>query len=618
MIFTEHKAKILAMTAAHTDELHAMWSRMFEPQTCEDCLVRLMDHSNNFYTDLLKESREKEQGIISEIASLRTEAIDLTRLLHESVDMDALIQPDDMPLVIWQLKLDKSVDHLREEVARRRAEITELLLQQEQLCEELGELPQPLLADTLPLPEEMVAFRDRLEQLRHQRVQRRKEMDQLRLEIKEDMKRLELHVQTDTGKRFLNQENPCLRPESFERLRLMRQEYADQVQELRNQIDEMRGKVDLLWERLKLTDEFAKRRVRESTSYTQRTYDILREELQRCQAMRRQNLKAFIEQLRIEINEWWDLTLKSTEERRRFNSYFSDPESEDVLELLEMELDELKNFYNSNKKIFELYANRTELWSRMEALEAKANDPNRFNNRGGQLLKEEKERKAMTTRLPKIDQQITELVKSYMAHANTPFLVNGEDILESMSADWEHHRQSKKQPSAHKNYPTITASKMKPPSVPLTPNTLKSNKAMNGSSSSLKKSPSKMHATSEAKSTGNLQKRRHPTNGKTSPKPVAAAKRNLISSLECNNSGPVLGVNGQKLLKSPQKKVRVLEYSVRRGKPTGRPSTGSRNNRRIPPIPQVRVQPPSSEENESEDSEEPETQTSVEAYPNHI
>ncbi|KAH8368257.1 hypothetical protein KR084_009027 [Drosophila pseudotakahashii] len=605
MIFTEHKARILAMTGDHVDELHALWSRMFEPQTREDCLIRLKDHAHSFYTDLLKESREKEQGITSEIAGLQAEATNLTRLLHESLDIRE--RPDDMPLVMWQLKLDKTIDGLREELARRRAEIAELLRQQEQLCEELGERPRPLPTDPLPLPEEMDAFRDRLEQLRDQRAIRLKEMEQLRQSIRRDMKVLELHAQTDTEKRLLSPENQALRPESFERLRLMQKEFADQVAELRERIDEMRGKIDLLWQRLKLTDEYAMRRVRESTSYDQRTFDILREELDRCQAMRRQNLKTFIEQLRQEINEWWDLTLKSPQERRRFTGYFCDYQSEDVLELHEMELDQLKDFYNSNRRIFELYANRAELWSRMEALEAKANDPNRFNNRGGQLLKEEKERKAMTTRLPKIDQQITELVKAYMSQTHTSFLVNGEDILESMSADWEHHRQSKKQPSAHKKDAAIgTTSKMKPPSVPLTPNTLKGSRGMHGSSSSLKKTPSKVNASMAAKSTGNLQKRRHPNNGRISPQPAAAAKRNLITSLECNNSEPVLGVNGQKLLKSPQKKVRVLEYSVRRGKATGRPSIGSKGHQRNRPIPQLHVQPPSGEENEETDENEEE------------
>ncbi|XP_033255180.1 protein regulator of cytokinesis 1-like [Drosophila miranda] len=137
------------------------------------------------------------------------------------------------------------------------------------------------------------------------------------------------------------------------------------------------------------------RRVRECTENTQRTYDILHSELQRCQALRSQNLKTFIEQLRVEISKWWDLTLKSQQERKRFSNYYYKYYNEDLLELHELELDDLKSFYTCNKEIFDLYESRAELWSRMQALEAKANEPNRFNNRGGQFLKEEKERKVL-------------------------------------------------------------------------------------------------------------------------------------------------------------------------------------------------------------------------------
>ncbi|XP_017045800.1 protein regulator of cytokinesis 1 [Drosophila ficusphila] len=581
------KAQILEMTGAHVDQLHAMWSHLFEPKTCDEFLLRLKDHAHSFFTDLLNESREKQQAILGDIAALRAEATDLTRLLHESVDMGE--RPDDMPLVIWQLKLDKSIEHLREELGRRRAEICELLLQQEQLCEELGELPKPLLADPLPLPEEMDAFRDRLEQLRHQRVLRIKEMDELRQSIKHDMKLLECLPQTDTEERLLNQVDHCLTPETFERLRHMQKNFADQVKELRERIDDMRDKIHVLWERLQEADEYAMRRVRESTSYTQRTYDILREELQRCQALRRQNLKTFIEQLRIEIKEWWDLTLKSQQERKRFSNYYNDWYNEDLLELHELELDDLKTFYNKNKEIFDLYESRAELWSRMEALEAKASEPNRFNNRGGQLLKEEKERKAITSKLPKIEQQITELVQAYEAQENTPFLVHGENILERMAADWERHRQAKLLSSARKKAPASASKIMPPPApgstAPRTPRTLRNMSTFSSSTMSLRKTPSQQHLRpmNITKSTGNLHKRLNPSALQTGPK-TPNAKRSLMNTLNSMKASPAQRLltasqkqNQLKATKSPLKRVRVLDNTLRRSGGMGRRSVGTRS-----------------------------------------
>ncbi|XP_016978659.1 protein regulator of cytokinesis 1 [Drosophila rhopaloa] len=585
---TAVKAQIVEMTGEHVDQLHAMWSHLFEPKTCDEFLHRLKDHTHSFFTDLLNESREKQQAIRGDIDALRAEASDLTRLLHEPVDIGN--RPDDMPLVIWQLKLDKSIDHLREELGRRRAEICELLLQQEQLCEELGELPQPLLADPLPLPEEMDAFRDRLEQLRDQRVLRLKEMDQLRQSIKHDMKLLGCLPQTDSEERLLNQVDHCLTPEAFERLRHMQKSFDEQVKELRKCIDEMRDKIRVLWERLQETDEYAMRRVRDSTSYNQRTYDILREELQRCQALRRQNLKTFIEQLRIEIKEWWDLTLKSPQERKRFSNYYNDWYNEDLMELHELELDDLKTFYNNNKDIFDLYKSRAELWARMEALEAKASEPNRFNNRGGQLLKEEKERKAISSKLPKIEQQITELVHAYEAQENTAFLVHGENILELMAADWERLRQAKQQQSARKKAPASANKNMPPPApgstAPRTPRTLRNMSTFSSSTMSLRKTPSQQHLRplNVTKSTGNLHKRLNPSNLQTGPK-TPNAKRSLMNTLNSMKTPThrlLAGAqhNQVKPTKSPLKRVRVLDNTLRRSGGMGRRSIGTRSSKK--------------------------------------
>ncbi|KAH8419863.1 hypothetical protein KR009_003417, partial [Drosophila setifemur] len=605
-MFLEHKAKILDLTGQHVDRLHELWMHMFEPNTCEEFLLRLEEHVNTFYHDLLSESRDKRQAIQEAISGLWSEADDLTRLLHKPMEVSE--RPPQVPLVLWQLKLDDCIERLREELAGRRAEIGELLQQQEQLCEELDELPLPLPTDPLPTPDQMDTFREHLEQLRRLRVLRLDEFKQLTRSIKRDMKLLECLPQSDAEERLLNQVDLLLTPQTLEQLRRMQKEFVDQVKELSKCIDDMREKIRVLWERLQETDDYAMRRVRDSTEYTQRTYDVLREELERCQQLQRQNLKTFIARLRLEIKEWWDLTLRGQEEREAFSSYYTKDSSEELLEKHELKLDELKDFYNENKKIFDLYNNRADLWTRMVALEAKANDPNRFNNRGGQLLKEEKERKAISTKLPKIEQQITELVQVYVNNVHSPFLVNGEDILEHMAEEWDLLRQPRQQAPAQgasSLKKDANNHKMMPPAGPLTPKAPKCKPGLNGSSSSLKKTPSKGMAPIGAKSTGNLQKRRHPNNNNNNlgEEPSrAATKRNLITSLECNNHPANGQIQGHvPPPKSPLKKVRVLDYCLRRGKENGRLSAGGRKRNR--PIPQVRVQPPSSEDNASDDQE---------------
>lgn len=84
------------------------------------------------------------------------------------------------------------------------------------------------------------------------------------------------------------------------------------------------------------------------------------------------------------------------------------------------------------------------LWERMLTLESKENEPGRLKNRGGQLLKEERERKMIATKLPKIKDEITELVEVYEAE-NRQFLVHGESLIEKISNDYLRRREVKDQ-----------------------------------------------------------------------------------------------------------------------------------------------------------------------------
>ncbi|KAH8273517.1 hypothetical protein KR018_009546, partial [Drosophila ironensis] len=571
------KGEILELTGQRVEQLHAMWSHIFEPATCDDFLQRLKGHAEAFYADLMQESREKRAGILEEIAGLRAEAAALQALLHKGVELGE--RPEEMPLVVWQLKLDKSIEKLREELARRRAEIGELLLQQEQLCEGLGLTPLLLPEEPLPQPEEIARFRQHLRQLEEQRTQRLKEVAHLWAGIRQDMKVLECRPKTEEEERLLSHNDVRITNEALAKLRRMHAELGEQVLQLRENIDVMRGKVEVLWQRLPEDDEYGKRRVREATAYNQRTYDILREELQRCQTLRRQNLHTFIERLRGEIIVWWDRILKADEERDRFNRFQFGAGSEEDLERYEAMLEEAKKFYHDNEKIFVAYAGRQQMWSRLVELEVKASDPNRFNNRGGQLLKEQKELKALTAKLLKVEQQI----KSLVEEKHSVFLVKGRDVLKIMKADWELLR--------HPKAATAAAGDNKKPLA--TPKDMRDKSGIG----TLKKSASKVTIKSSTGSI-NLQKRRLPVNNENTELAATAAKRNLAASLECNSS--FFGATGQRKLPhmaAPRAlKARQQEHVNRHDRGKGTTNCGLPKVVWNRPIPELRLEPPTSDE----------------------
>lgn len=77
----------------------------------------------------------------------------------------------------------------------------------------------------------------------------------------------------------------------------------------------------------------------------------------------------------------------------------------------------------------------------MVALET--TNPDRLQNRGGQLLREEQERKKINRELPVIRQEILEMAAAYEQRKHKPFLVCGRNIADATNGLYEEREERK-------------------------------------------------------------------------------------------------------------------------------------------------------------------------------
>lgn len=571
--YNEERMAMQLMTEKYVDKLTGIWKRIFDSDTCRENLRKLVDHATHFYGELVEESLSRQTFIENEISELKKEAENLKRLLKTGINMPSY-ENSNVPLLIVQSELDKSLEDLRLQLRLRKEQICELLLEQEALCEELGEPPRALLADPLPTEEDIESFRRHLESLREERVERMNKVSTMRREIKNFLQTLDLKINTEHEDRLLNHRQIKMNKETFDGLKRMHECYESQVKELRENIEGIRTKLGNLWDRLN-TSPNTRSKFNRYNDYNQHTYDIFYNELQRCEALKSQNIKLFVQQIREEIAKWWEKTLKSEVQKSRFSNFTSTCYSDDLLVLHEMELEDLKLYYETNKQIFELYADRNILWDRMNALEAKASEPGRYNNRGGQLLKEEKERKIIATKLPKIEQQISELVRQYEEREHAPFLVYGENIIEVMATQWEQKRRDKELlQTARKNAGKTTVNTLtKSNSTMRTPLSMKNASSV----SSLTKTPSTLSLATRSVST---QKRKLIPGEKLTPlakrslmqafnspnvflKPSSSKTNTQQASVTSHTPNNKLNRSGSNF-KSPFKKTKLIATTIRR------------------------------------------------------
>lgn len=111
----------------------------------------------------------------------------------------------------------------------------------------------------------------------------------------------------------------------------------------------MLDKLELLWDCLDVSSSMRSRYRYLATIYKQSSLDEIENELKRCKAMKRENIKLFVDKLRVQIVDVWDKIHRSENERNKFTYFKSEVYTEDLLDLHEMELQECKAFYETNR-----------------------------------------------------------------------------------------------------------------------------------------------------------------------------------------------------------------------------------------------------------------------------
>lgn len=92
----------------------------------------------------------------------------------------------------------------------------------------------------------------------------------------------------------------------------------------------------------------------------------------------------------------------------------------------------LSKLINNNCFCFRTLLKRIEeyklIWANLEQLEKSADAPNRYKNRGGKLLQEERERNKLQKKIPLLESELRMKANNFFERTGTIFLTWGETI----------------------------------------------------------------------------------------------------------------------------------------------------------------------------------------------
>ncbi|VEL12861.1 unnamed protein product [Protopolystoma xenopodis] len=166
------------------------------------------------------------------------------------------------------------------------------------------------------------------------------------------------------------------------------------------------------------------------------------EEVERCQQQKWESLQTYLPRLKAEVTHLAQVCCMNTAEVLA-GADFTDNES--VVGHLETRLEDLRDVYARHSVAYDSISAYDRLWAALFEVEVKMKDPAILANRGGILLKTEKEKKRLLKELQRVEQETQETIRKYQSagDADQFRLSSGLTFGEYAAKRWEDYRVSR-------------------------------------------------------------------------------------------------------------------------------------------------------------------------------
>jgi len=345
-------------------------------------------------------------------------------------------------LVQYEQAVRHEAQRLGDIKEERMKEVKGLKRKDEKLCDRLAMDPFYVSSSTVPTTEQLHGLKDHIRMLEEVKFTRLEEFVKLKENILTMYNELEAEPVTE-----LEREIACEDPDRFtlsERNLSSVSSILNSLEE-RNQLNKRTAmeaveKIDSLYERLELDKGEKVMFLSQNEGHSPSILHKLHLEIARLEEIKKANIEKFVTKLRNDLHKCWNDCFYSTQQRNSFEPLHCVEFTEELLELHEAELAKLKAYFEDNKELLIRVGQRQEVWKKAMELERRAKDPSRLMNaRGNSLLMEEKERNKVNKTLPRLEQELEELIADWEKQHGRTFLVGGVSFTLFLQQQREEH-----------------------------------------------------------------------------------------------------------------------------------------------------------------------------------
>ncbi|KFV08552.1 Protein regulator of cytokinesis 1, partial [Pterocles gutturalis] len=367
------------------------------------------------------------------------------KTLCEELQLDAVEVEEESTILQREKNLRTRVEVMLKQKRERKQELKTLQEQDRDLCDILCTTPFGIDSNTVPSLEDLDRYRCHVASLTAKKEQRREEFVSSKRQIILLMEELDHTPDTSFERDVVceDEEAFCLSEDNIAALHDLQQQLEAQRSLNEAVCAELRSRIAAFWERLQIPAEERESFAVHMAGSRAKTRKALQLEVERLEELKLQNMKSMIQAIRAELAGYWDKCFYSPEQREAFSPYYDEDYTETLLELHDAEVVKMKSYYETHKDLFEAVQKWEENWKLFLELERKAIDPSRFTNRGGNLLKEEKQRAKLQKTLSKLQEELESRVLAWEQEREGSFLVKGQQFMEYVSEQWQLYRLEK-------------------------------------------------------------------------------------------------------------------------------------------------------------------------------
>lgn len=360
--------------------------------------------------------------------------------MHKDLYLPAYVPDENVTLFQHCRRLKKKFDELN--VVRQNRMVTshELRSKQAKHCTVLGiECPQFKTKTDIPTEEELMQLSSTVLEMEKEIVRRKAKYSLIKEQIAKCMELTEYEPSTEFERNVLS-DQPNYTETYILQMSTLHSKLEAQYAINQDKLDRLRAHLVSLYDRLDVSQDERDAFLNDHSDCKPSMMLELEVEIERYEVLKKQNIGKFIEKIKDELVVEYERCYISQDQQENFFSLspVSDECNEELLELYERELERIKRYYEANKEILDKFQRWRQMWKELIDLEIKANDPNRFTNRGGQLLLEEKKRKTLQKGLPKLEKELTTLNEKYSAeNSGESFKIFDTNLDEFIIGCWD-------------------------------------------------------------------------------------------------------------------------------------------------------------------------------------